>query len=42
MLRSTRIGRFVSLRRKTSTGRMPTGTGLADLPNFSFARAGSV
>ena len=35
------IGRSVSLRRKTSTGRIPSGIGLADLPNFSFARAAS-
>ena len=35
---STRTACIVSLWRKTSTGKIPTGRGLA-LPNFSFARA---
>src|ERR1700734_1372277 len=36
-----RTGWLVSLCRKTSTGRMPTGSGLA-LPNLSLAAAASV
>src|SRR5271168_628759 len=41
VLMSMRIGCSVSLWRKTSTGRIPTASGLA-LPNFSLARSGSV
>src|ERR1700690_932436 len=41
VLTSMRIACVVSLRRKTSTGRMPTARGFA-LPNFSLARSGLV